>query len=569
MDVFHQVVVDQLAEISGKSPETIAPLIEIPPQANKGDRAVPCFQWAKEEKASPKVLASRWHKMLQSQGLPPEIEKVEAVGGYLNFFLNHHFVASHVLGEIRSHPGSYGYIQLENPTNTVLEFSSPNIAKPFSIGHLRTTNIGAALGRIFEARGHRVTRINHLGDWGTQFGKLISAYRRWGNAELLKDHPIHQLYKLYVRWHEEEISDPTLIEDAREWFSRLEDGDEEAKELWEWFREVTIRELKTLYTTLDVDFDHYWGESFYTGQLLSVLQELEEKKISKKSDDATIVDLEEEGLAKCVVRKSDESSLYMTRDLAAAIYRQDQFNFDEMIYVVGAPQRLHFQQLFKILEKMGHAWAKKCEHVAFGHMSFGDEAMSTRKGNIVFLSDVLDEAVALAQKIVEEKNPTLEDKETVAKKVGLGAILFADLSSKRIKDVRFSWDEILTFDGETGPYLQYSLVRAKSILRRYDKPIEPEVPEGTLQKKEEAALVRFLSRFPSVLAKAEEAREPFLVAQYLVGLAKTFNKFYTVHRILDAPTEEDTRARVLLVFAYADVLDTGLRLLGIPRPEQM
>ncbi|MFH1017032.1 MAG: arginine--tRNA ligase, partial [Pseudomonadota bacterium] len=450
----------------------------------------------------------------------------------------------------------------------VIEFSSPNIAKPFSIGHLRSTNIGAAVSRIFEARGWRVIRINHLGDWGTQFGKLMSAFRRWGNAEQLKEDPIRKLYKLYVRWHEEEISDPTLIEEAREWFARLERGDTEAKELWEWFREMTLKELKSLYATLSVDFDYYWGESFYGERVPGVLDELEKKKISRISDEATIVDLEKEGLGICVLKKSDDTSLYLTRDLAAAIYRNEQFHFDRMLYVVGAPQSLHFKQTFRILELLGHEWAEKCEHVAFGHIAFGDEAMSTRKGNVVFLSEVIGRAQELARKIVDEKNPDLEHKDAVAKSVGLAAILFADLSARRMKDVKFAWEEILSFDGETGPYLQYSLVRAQSVLRRWDKPIEGELAPGVLESAEESALVRELSRFPQVLARAEADREPFFVAQYVISVAKAFNKFYGVHRILEAP-EATARARIVLTWCTAQVLKNGFKLLGLPVLEKM
>jgi arginyl-tRNA synthetase len=568
MEKFNQIIVGLLAPAISKTPEEIEALIESPQDASKGDRALPCFRWANEMKSSPQKLAEKWRDTVCAQLLPKEIEKIEVAGGYLNFFFKRAFLATEVLKEIHAQAGKYGFAKKETAPIAIVEFSSPNIAKPFSIGHLRSTNIGASISRIFEARGWRVVRLNHLGDWGTQFGKLMSAYRRWGNAELLDEHPIQKLYKLYVRWHEEEISDPTLIEEAREWFARLERGDEEAKELWTWFRDLTLRELKQLYEKLSVDFDYYWGESFYIEKVEPLLNELNSKGITKESEDATIIDLEELKLGICVLQKSDDTSLYLTRDIAAAIYRNEQFHFDRMLYVVGTPQRLHFQQLFKVLELMGHKWSDRCEHVSFGHISFGDEAMSTRKGNVVFLSDVLARAKEMALKIVEEKNPELVNKERIAEDVGLAAILFADVSSKRIKDVRFTWEDILSFDGETGPYIQYSLVRTQSLLRRYDRPVEPKTGNGLLESDEEAAVIRQLSMFPSALARAEEEREPFYVAQYLITLARTFNKFYTVHRILDAP-EEIAKSRVFLTRCVCEVMQSGLKLLGIPILERM
>ncbi len=568
MKQLDETLLDLLIQVTGKERSDLERAIEIPPKLDQGDRALPCFRWAKAAKKAPLELAKAWKKALLAQELPPEVEKVEVARGYLNIFFKRGPAACLVLKEIFSEPGRYGFVSQDPQSLSIVEFSSPNIAKPFSIGHLRSTNIGASLARVLKARGWHVIQMNHLGDWGTQFGKLLAAYRRWGSAEGLDQSPIAKLYKLYVRFHEEEVSDPTLIEEAREWFSKLEQQDEEARELWSWFRELTLRELKQLYKKLSVDFDHNWGESFYIDRLPELVETLAAKGISKVSDDATVIDLEEYNLRTCLVKKSDESSLYMTRDIAAAIYRYEQFKFQKMIYVVGNPQQLHFQQLFKILELMGHGWAKDCEHVSFGHISFGDEGMSTRKGNVVFLSEVLDRAIEMARKIVEEKNPELEDQDRVAEAVGLGAILFADLSSKRIKDVRFSWEDILSFEGETGPYLQYTLVRALSVMRRYDHEIEISTSTETLVADEEAAVIRSLSRFPLTLARAEREREPFLVAQYLINLASDFNRFYSVHRILDAEPEV-TAARMLLVSGVAEVLKAGLKLLGIPVLERM
>ncbi len=568
MESFDKIIVGLLAPLTGRPAEEMEPTIELPAQLDHGDRAVPCFRFAKELKASPQEVANRFKNELTNRGLPTEIARLEAMGGYLNFFLNREILAAEVLRGIAAAEGRYGFIQKKDPPIAVVEFSAPNIAKPFSIGHLRSTNIGAAIARIFAARGWKVIKINHLGDWGTQFGKLMAAYRRWGHADLLTEEPIQNLYKLYVRFHEEEVSDTTLIEEAREWFARLERGDEEAKELWTWFRDLSLIEFKALYKRLGVEFDHYWGESFYTEHLPAILEELESKNLTKVSDNATIINLEEYNLGVSVVKKSDDSSLYITRDLAAAIYRHKKLHFDRMIYVVGNPQQLHFKQLFKILELLGYTWAADCEHVSFGHISFGDEAMSTRKGNVVFLSEVLDRAMSMAKKVVQEKNPDLENQDQVAQAVGLGAILFADVSAKRIKDIRFSWEEMLSFDGETGPYLQYTLVRTLSVLRKFDQPVDPKTSTSSLTSDEEAAVVRQLATFPTALARAERDREPFLLAQYLIGVAKVFNRFYSVHRILEAP-EETRRARMLLVASVADILRTGLSLLGIPILEKM
>ncbi len=567
MEHLDQLVLDLLIKVTDRSLSELALALEVPLRADHGDRAIPCFRWAKEENTSPQELAKKWKEKL-SQSLPEPILRVEAMGGYLNFFFKRSWLAKEVLTEIRKTPGHFGFAKHENPPVIVIEYSSPNVAKPFSIGHLRSTNIGASLARIFAARGSRVVQLNHLGDWGTQFGKLITAYRRWGNAGLLGDKPMQNLFKLYVRFHEEEEKDPSLLEEAREWFAKLEQGDPEAKELWQWFRELTIRELSQIYQLLSVEFDHYWGESFYVKRLPALFDLLEQKKLTKSSDDATIIDLEEFELGVCVIKKKDESSLYLTRDLAAAIYRKEQFRFDRMVYVVGAPQRLHFLQLFKIIELMGYPWTPQCEHVMFGHMSFGEESMSTRKGHVVFFEDVLNRATEIAQKVVEEKNPDLEDKEKVARDVALGAILFADLSSKRIKDVKFSWEEILSFEGETGPYLQYTLVRSLSLLRKCDHPIDETVSVELLETEEEVEVVRSLSLFPKTLEKAETEREPFLIAQFLIDLAHRFNRFYNAHRILDADPPL-AKARTLLVFGVSDVLRTGLRLLGIPTPERM
>ncbi|MCB0326565.1 MAG: arginine--tRNA ligase [Bdellovibrionales bacterium] len=561
-------ICENLSEFLEASPQDLFSMLEFPPDSSKGDRALPCFRFAKAMKKSPQDLASACKSILVRQELPLGIDRIETAGGYCNIYLKSSFVAKEVLEPLFSSPETYGHLIRDKAPVAVIEFSSPNIAKPFSIGHLRSTNIGASLSRIFQARGWKVIKINHLGDWGTQFGKLIAAYRRWGSADQLGEDPIRALFKLYVKFHEEEDKDATLLQEARENFAKLEKKDEEARELWQWFRDLTLKELKTLYDKLSIGFDYYWGESFYMDQIPDLIKTLQEKNLAQESEGALIVDLKDEGNGVALLRKGDESSLYLTRDLAAAIYRHQQFSFDQMLYIVGGEQQLHFKQLFSILKKLGQDWSDRCEHINFGQISFGDERMSTRKGNVVFLSDVLSRAKEMAQNIVREKNPELENIEDVAEQVSLGAVLFADLSARRAKSVKFSWEDILSFDGETGPYLQYAFVRTRSLLERYGK--KPEMIEdfSQFQAPEEVELLRTLSQFSYALERAEKEREPFVVGQYLIEVTKRFNRFYQAVRILDTEAQQ-LKGRILLVFAASKVLESGMKLLGIPRPEKM
>jgi|JI10StandDraft_1071094.scaffolds.fasta_scaffold88502_3 arginyl-tRNA synthetase len=568
MSNYHNIIADLFSNASGVPLLDVFDLIEFPPGEDQGDRAIPVFRFSKDHKQSPNDLAKAWATEINTKKLPSEISRVEPAGGYVNFYFDTPRFAQSITKEIWERADTFGKLKLDDPPVVVVEYSSPNIAKPFSIGHLRSTNIGASIARIMEYRGYKTIRINHLGDWGTQFGKLIVAYKKWGNESILKKDPIQELFKLYVKFHDEESKDTSLSDQAREAFTKLEQGDAETKNLWNTFKQFTLDELSTLYKRLGASFDHLWGESFYVEHMPKLLKLLETEGFSKQSEGATIVDLKDEGLGVALLQKGDESSLYLTRDLAAAIYRHEKFNFDQMIYVVGAEQRLHFQQLFKILDMIGHTWVKNCEHVAFGSISFGDEKMSTRKGNVVFLSDVLQQAKDEALRIVNEKNEALENKEEAAEKIALGAVLFADISAKRIKNVKFSWKEILSFDGETGPYLQYSLVRTKSLMAKFGKKVEM-ISDFTIYKeKEEHNLVRALSLFPLYLERAEREREPFVVGQYLIDLTKTFNRFYNAHRILDGDPEM-IKARMLLVHCTAEILAKGFGILGIPTLERM
>jgi arginyl-tRNA synthetase len=565
---YHHIIAKLFSDASQVAIEDVMNLIEYPPQDDQGDRAIPVFRYSKDHKKSPQDLAKDWAAKINASQLPAGISKVEPAGGYVNFYFDTPLFAHAITKEIEEHGDTYGKIAFQQAPTVIVEYSSPNIAKPFSIGHLRSTNLGASIARIMEYRGYKVVRINHLGDWGTQFGKLIVAFSHWGSEDILKKDPIQELFKLYVKFHEEETSNPSLSDEARQAFSKLEQGDAKAKVLWDKFKAFTLDELTTLYKRLGVHFDHYLGESFYVPQLPALMKSLHDKGISKQSEGALIVDMKEENLGVALLQKGDESSLYLTRDLAAAIYRKGEFKFENMIYVVGAEQRLHFQQLFRVLELLGNDWSKQLEHIQFGQISFGDEKMSTRKGNVVFLADVLEKAKEHALSIVNDKNPDLENKNEAAEKIALGAILYADISAKRIKNVKFSWEEILSFEGETGPYLQYSLVRTKSLMKKYGKKIEMVTDFSVYKEKEEHSLVRMLSLFPLFLERAEREREPFILGQYLIDLTKSFNRFYNNLRILDGDASS-IQARMLLVDCTAKILTKGLNLLGIPVLEKM
>ncbi len=566
-EIIHQIAA-QLSSLTQISEDEVLSLFEYPQDVEMGHVAFPCFKLAKQFKTSPQTLALKLKEQLDDQQLEC-VKMAQNVGPYINYFIKSESLSTSVLREILSGKKQFGFKELLQKPTAVVEFSSPNIAKPFSIGHLRSTNLGACIARIFESQGWNVVRINHLGDWGTQFGKLICAYLKWGREEGLRQNPIEYLFQLYVRFHEEEEKDDSLGQQAREWFKKLEQGDEKASKIWKQFKEITLDELTVLYQQLGVHFDHYWGESFYIEHLDEVFKELEKKKLSKKDNDAWIVDLKNEKLGVSVIQKGDESSLYITRDLAAAIYRARNISFDKMIYVVGMPQKLHFEQLFKILEKLGHDFVKKCEHVEFGHMSLGDQKMSTRKGHVVFLKDVIAQAKQEAMKIVQEKNPQLDNKDEVAFDVALAAIFFADVSARRTKDIKFDWKDILSFDGETGPYLQYTLVRINSLIEKLQLSTQlDESVMGLIQSTQEQSLLLTLHRFERELEKAFMEREPFILGQYLIDLAKAFNRFYSHHRLL-SEAQDVAKARFYLVLATRNILEAGLTLLGIARPKKM
>ena len=539
--------------------------IEVPPSVELGDYAFPCFPLAKSLRKAPQAIATELATAFQSTAL---IKEARAAGPYVNFFVDRVAYTRAGLGAILEQGSGYGKSTEGVGKTVVVDYSSPNIAKPFGVGHLRSTVIGNALYRIHDHLGYRVMRINHLGDWGTQFGKLIVAFKRWGNETDLTTHAIQTLYDLYVRFHSEVETHPELEDEARGWFKRLEDGDPEAQAIWQRFRDLSLQEFARIYERLGITFDSQAGESFYEPYLDQTIERIRRAGLVSVSDEALIVDLRPYNMPPCLLRKKDEATLYATRDLAAAMYRHETYGFWKMLYVVGADQRLHFQQVFKVLELMGFPWAQDCVHVDFGLIRFHDEKMGTRRGNIIFLEDVLDRAVELAEQIVHEKNPELPDKRQVAEAVGIGAVIFTDLSTRRVKDVNFEWEKVLTFEGETGPYVQYTHARACSVLRKADQPLRSDVNYSPLTQDEAFDLVRLLTDYPAVLRRAAENSEPFFVTDYLLTLSERFNKYYHNYRILTDDTAV-REARLWLVKSVQTVIESGLTMLGIKAPEEM
>lgn len=562
----------------------ILEIIEIPPQEDMGDLALPCFKFARVFRKAPNLIAEEICANLASNEYFQEIRNM---GPYVNFFVNKELIARSVINNVYVQGERYGSSTLGEGKNVIVEFSSPNIAKPFSIAHIRTTVIGHALRNIYKFLGFNTIAINHLGDYGTQFGKLIVAFKTWGDRETVEKDPIPELLKLYVKFHDVAEEKPELEDEAREWFKKLEEGDEEAYQLWQWFRDVSLKEFNRIYEMMGIDFDSYAGESFYSDKMNAVIELLEEKGLLKDSEGAKIVDLEEYNMPPALITKSDGSTLYITRDLAAAIYRKQTYDFYKNIYVVGSQQNLHFQQMFKVLELAGFDWAKDCIHIPFGMVSLEEGTMSTRRGRVVFLEDVLNKAVEKTREIIAEKNPDLPDKEKVAREVGIGAILFQELSHSRIKDYLFSWDTALSFEGETGPYVQYTHARACSVLEKAgvktfadifaingkETTVEPggaleNVDYGLLLEDEAYQVIKQIYTFPESIIKAMERNEPFLITRNIIDLAQAFNKFYHGYPIL-VEDPELRKARLLLVLCTKIVIKTGLKLLGIESPEKM
>ncbi|WP_346207127.1 arginine--tRNA ligase [Caldifermentibacillus hisashii] len=567
--VFKEVIVLSIfeslnsKEIFSVSKTDIEKAIEIPPQGKMGDYAFPCFLLASIMKKSPAQIAAELGKSIQH----PYIEHVDVVGPYVNFFLNRQAVGRKIIDEILKKKARYGDLSIGQGENITIDLSSPNIAKPFSMGHLRSTVIGNALANIVEKCGFTPVKINHLGDWGTQFGKLITAYKMWGDEERVKANPIQELLALYVRFHEEAEKDFELEEEGRHWFKKLEDGDEEALYLWKWFRTASLKEFGRIYQLLGIEFDSYHGEAFYNDKMEAVIKELEEKNLLTESDGAMVVRLEESNLPPCLIKKSDGATLYATRDLAAALYRKREYHFAKSFYVVGGEQALHFKQLFLVLKKMGYTWADELYHIPFGMMLKDGKKMSTRKGKIVLLEEVLHDAIKAARDAIESRNPNLENKDEIARMVGVGAVIFHDLKNDRLNDIEFSLEAMLTFEGETGPYLQYTYARTCSLLRKSHVPNSHTSLYEVFEDDKVWPIIFLLSRFEEVIASAFFELNPSRIAKYLLDLSQQFNKYYGTVKILEE--NDGLVARLKLVKATSIVLREGLRLLGIGTPERM
>ena len=567
---------DKLAEllsgmIDGLETSDIREMIEIPPDSSMGDFAFPCFRLAKTMRKAPQMIAADLAEKLAGN---EAFSKVENVNAYVNFFMNKAEVAGAAVDAVIKAGAAYGGSDQGNGKTVCIDYSSPNIAKPFHIGHIRSTVIGNSLYKIFDSLGYNVVRINHLGDYGTQFGKMIVAYRKWGSKEEVEAEPIKSLLKYYVKFHEEAEKDPALEDEARHTFTLLENGAEEETALWQWFRDESLKEFNYVYDLLGITFDSYAGESFYSDKMDRVVDILESKGLLKDSDGTQIVDLSEYNMTPALIKKKDGSTLYITRDLAAVLYRKETYDFDKCIYVVASQQNLHFQQLFKIVSLMGFDWADKCVHVPFGMVSLEDGTMSTRKGKVVFLLDVLTKAIEKTKEVIAEKNVAEEDIEQTAKDVGIGAVMFQELSNNRIKDYVFSWDKVLNFEGETGPYVQYTHARACSVLRNAGASAEA-VLNGTAKPDMkyitgEAAyeLVKAIASFPEVVQDAAAKYEPSVVTRHIIDVAQFFNKFYHDEHIL-VDNEEEKQAKLALVYAAKQTIANGLALLGIAAPERM
>ena len=558
-----QLIAGELAKvIDSLDQDAILNLLEQPKSSELGDIAFPAFSLAKTERKAPQIIAADIAEKIDTA----HFDKIVATGPYVNFFLSKAEISGQVIKEVIKDGADYGQQNEGNGKNVTIDLSSPNIAKPFSVGHLRSTVIGDALSNIFRKIGYNTIKVNHLGDWGKQFGLLMVAYKKWGSQEAVEANPIDELLKLYVRINAEIENDPSLDEEGRLWFKKLEDGDPEATELWQWFRDESLTEFNRIYELLGVEFDSLNGEAFYNDKMDEGIQILEEKGLLQESKGASIVDLEDFNLPPAMIKKSDGATLYITRDIATAIYRARTYNFVKNVYVVGQEQANHFRQLKAVLKKMGFDWSDDMIHVDFGLVTKNRQKLSTRKGNIILLEPTLLEAISRAKSQIEAKNPDLEDKEAVARAVGVGAVKFYDLKTDRRNGYDFDLEAMVSFEGETGPYIQYAYARIQSILRKANFQPDAEATYS-LNDPESWEIIKLLQDFGRVVKRAADNYEPSLIAKYAISLAQAFNKYYAHTRILDESPERDSR--LALSYSTAVVLKEALRLLGVEAPEKM
>ncbi|MCI9596719.1 MAG: arginine--tRNA ligase [Firmicutes bacterium] len=556
--------------VEGLPEEELRQMIEVPTDSKMGDYAFPCFKLAKVMRKAPPMIAKGIAETIVSD---PIFAKVEQVNAYVNMFLSRDVYVKDTVAEVLEKGENYGRSDMGKGKKVIVEYSSPNIAKPFHIGHIRSTVIGNSIYKIYDFLGYDTVRINHLGDYGTQFGKMICAYRRWGNKEDVVREPIKTLLSYYTKFHVEAEKDPSLDQEARDIFTKLEKGEPEEKELWQWFRDESLKEFTRVYDMLGIEFDSYAGESFYSDKMPRFVQELKDADLLEESEGAQIVNLEKYGLSPALITKSDGSTLYITRDIAAAVYRKEHYDFHKNIYVVASQQNLHFQQWIQIVELLGYDWARDCVHIPFGLVSLEDGTMSTREGRVVFLEDVLNRAVNQTREIIKEKNVNTDSIDETAKMVGIGAVMFQELSNNRIKDYVFSWDKVLNFEGETGPYVQYTHARAASVLRKAGEDIVSKAksqPIDTSYITSDSAyeLTRLIYAFPAVVKEAGDKYEPSIVTRHIVDIAQAFNRFYHDEHVL-VDDEKEKISKVALVMAAKDTIKNGLGLLGIQAPEKM
>ncbi len=562
---YRKIISDLIEEIIGMN---VYDSIEIPPDKNMGDLAFPCFKLAKELRKSPQIIAEDLKLKISHE----VIDRIETVGAYLNFFVDKSSFSRDVLSSILKLKDRYGESNDGEGKTIVIDYSSPNIAKPFHIGHLFTTVIGNSLYRLHKFQGYDVVGINYLGDWGTQFGKLIYAYKRWVDIEELKKNPISELFRIYVKFHNEAENDPSIEDEGRKYFKMLEDGDEECIELWKKFRELSLLEFEKLYKDLGVKFDSYDGEAFFSNKTDAIVCELEDKNLLDDSFGARVVRLDDYNMPPCIIKKADGATIYATRDLASLLYRKKTYNFYKNIYVAGIPQALHFKQVFKTVELMGYEWAKDCIHVGFGLVKFKDKKLSSRKGEVILLEDLLNMSIDKIRNVIEEKNPNLSNKDGVSKKVGIGAIVFTYLKMNRERDIIFDFDDILSFEGETGPYVQYTFARGKSILKKSGIDIENIDTEkylGLLTHDNENNLIKVLSDFNNNIKSSISYLEPSIITRYVIDIAKAFNKFYNSNNILNLEDENLKISRLILVYATTIVIKNALYLIGIETVDEM
>lgn len=563
-----EIISNEIGEIENLD---VASLIEVPTDEKMGDYAFPCFRLVKEFRKAPDAIAAEIAEKLQKN---PMFESVENVNAYVNIKIKRTDFIKDVIEDAVLKGDSFTKSNEGEGKKVLVDYSSPNIAKPFHIGHIRSTVIGNALYLIYKNLGYDVVRINHLGDYGTQFGKMIVAYRKWGNKEDVQREPIKTLLSYYTKFHEEAGKNPELDEEARRVFVKLENGEAEEVALWKWFKEESLKEFEKVYKMLNIQFDSYAGESFYSDKIPAAVAQLEEKGLLKESQNSIIVDLDQFGLAPALVKKSDGSTLYITRDIAAALYRKDTYDFYKCLYVVASQQDLHFKQLFKVMELMGNQWAQNCIHVQFGMVSLAEGTLSTRKGRVVFLEDVLNKAVEKTREVVVEKGVVSENIDRVAEEVGIGAVVFNELAHNRIKDYTFDWDKVLNFEGETGPYVQYTHARSCSLLRKAGKDMVSKaknldnIDYEKLTSNTMYELAKLIHNMPEVIKEAADRYEPSVITRHVVKIAQGFNRFYNEERILQGDAT-GTVSRLTLVIATKNAIKNGLALLGIKAPERM